>query len=77
MFLVKYSSGQYDYYESYDLFVTADEEKAKKYVEKFNNKLAKLKDTVLTDGCSNMFYTKWRYMILETNESYYYEIEVR
>jgi hypothetical protein len=44
MFIVKYCGGDYYDYYSYVIFVTADENKAIKYVTKFNTILKKWKE---------------------------------
>jgi len=44
MYLVTYSLGSYEDYHEHDIFVTKSEEKAQKYIEKFNRILEKWKD---------------------------------
>ncbi len=44
MFIIKRSEGSWDDYFEKDIFITTDEETAKKYCDKANNLLPKLKE---------------------------------
>ena len=80
MYLVQYSEGSYDtYYVTY-LFVTADEQVAKTYVDKFNKLLEKWQDYFeSTDDEGNYInINDMRYYdIMNINKCSYGKIEVR
>jgi hypothetical protein len=85
MYIVQYSVGDWESY-TVNVFVTADEEIAKAYVDKFRAKLKKWKDYY-----KEMFGLGWRHLegnvenkhynrfcqIMETNNAYYLKIELR
>jgi hypothetical protein len=85
MYIVQYSVGDWESY-TVNVFVTADEEIAKAYVEKFRSKLKKWKDYY-----EKMFGPGWRHLggdvenkhynrfcqIMETNNAYYLKIKLR
>lgn len=87
MYLVQYSVGDWDSY-TVNVFVTADEEIAKDYVEKFRAKLKKWKNYYEkifgVDGywiysesiLENKHYKRFC-QIMEINNAYYLKIELR
>ena len=83
MFLVYYTYGGFDDFTRISIFVTEDEELAKRYVEKFNRILKYWKDywnTIVNDDNwldnDEYDFRRW-YKITETNEAKYKKIEVR
>jgi hypothetical protein len=87
MYIVQYSVGDWESY-TVNVFITADEEVAKAYVEKFRTKLKKWKDYYkemfgadynffyLEDNVQNKHYNRFC-QIMETGNAYYLKIEVR
>jgi hypothetical protein len=83
MYLVYYSSGSYDTAYEWNVFVTADEQMARAYTEKFNHLLDKWKaycienilDT-MWDENSKYDWHKWN-RIMETSGCTYQMINVR
>jgi hypothetical protein len=85
MYIVQYSVGDWESY-TVNVFVTADEEIAKAYVDKFRAKLKKWKDYY-----KEMFGPGWRHLegnvenkhynrfcqVMETNNAYYLKIKLR
>ena len=83
MFLVYYTYGGYDTFTRITIFVTEDEELAKRYVEKFNRILKHWKDywnTIVNEDnwldSDEYDFHRW-YQITESNEAEYKKIEVR
>jgi hypothetical protein len=77
MFLIQYSSGQWEDYYTVNVFVTEDEELAKSYVNKFRAKLKKWKDYYNSkDSIRDKHYDRYC-QIMETNNAYYLKIEIR
>ena len=83
MFLVYYTYGGFDDFTRISIFVTEDEELAKRYVEKFNRILKYWKDywnTIVNEDNwldnDEYDFRRW-YKITETNEAQYKNIEVR
>lgn len=83
MYLVSYSTGSYDtYYQEY-VFVTADEQMAIAYTEKFNRILNNLKDYFKKNISDSMWddsnkYDWYRWTrIMETDRATYQMINVR
>jgi hypothetical protein len=87
MYIVQYSVGDWESY-TVNVFVTADEEVAKAYVEKFRSKLKKWKDYYkemfdaesnffcLEDYVQNKHYNRFC-QIMETGNAYYLKIKLR
>ena len=65
MYLVFYTQGRYEDYHVVDLFVTADEKKARAYADKFNRLLNRLKEWNF-DEDSVYYYSDSLYDKLDT-----------
>ena len=89
MFLVKYSSGNYDDYCVYTIFVTDNEKIAKKYTLKFNKILRKWKKYYsqleeekfkgfrwIKDEHQEQHFARWN-SLRNVNECFYEKIPVR
>lgn len=85
IYLCKYSSGSYDDYGEWDVFATFDKDKAQKWVDKFNTKLEKWKEYMISQRDPDDFGGDWPkfplrrkyWKIIETNEAFIEEIEIR
>jgi purine-nucleoside phosphorylase len=85
MYLVTYSQGVWDDYVKIDVFVTHDESKAQKYVDKFNTMLEKWKsyfsETVDMENAWLIAHadekTERAYQIWNVNRAYIDKIELR
>ena len=83
MYLVQYSTGDWADHLSHYVFVTEDEEKAKKFVAKFNDLVSKWSDYYNSLDLSNVPEEKnsnvWqrRRKFDDINNAFYTEIEVR
>ncbi|CAK0748783.1 conserved hypothetical protein [Gammaproteobacteria bacterium] len=83
-YLVSYSTGQYEDHYTVNVFVTNDENKAKKWIEKFNRILKSFIENNNpfdndSDELENIPYEKinrW-YYISEINNAFYNIIELR
>lgn len=84
-YLVSYSTGSYDDFRINNLFVTENEEYAKKYCEKFNRILNKWRPYFLevynnydweNDENNDSHYDKSE-VFIEINQCFYNEIEMR
>jgi hypothetical protein len=87
-YLAKYSRGSYDDYRTIDVFVTDDKELAQKWVNKFNTKLSHWKKhfskyshewsaQILDERFYDIINGERFDDIMETNEAFITEIEVR
>jgi hypothetical protein len=83
MILVYYTTGCYDDFTRITIFVTEDEELAKRYVEKFNRILKYWKDywyTIVNEDNwledDEYDFIRWN-QVTETNQAYFEKIEVR
>lgn len=85
IYIVSYSTGEYEDYIENNIFATFDEQKAIAYVKKFNS----LKDKWynyyskyngdyrwIKDEFVDKYFPRW-YMLHELNDCFYKEIEVR
>lgn len=78
MYLVEYSSGQYEDYRTYQIFVTDNEQVAIAYINKFNAILKKWQEYYLEYGKNpHNPYNGREYTIHEIHVAYKTEIEVR
>jgi hypothetical protein len=86
MYIVKFSSGSYDDYSIFCVFVTEKKSIATKYVTKFNKILKKWKNYYsqfenddrdwIKEEYVNQHFKRW-HALREINECYWEEIEVR
>jgi len=88
MYLVSYSTGSYEDFDTHDIFITYNKKVAIKYVKKFNSILKKWKDYYskyeepyasirwIKDEYVDIYFDRWM-SLRETNECFYNEIEVR
>ena len=88
IFAIYKTSGYMDDFHQYVYAVTFDEEKAKKYVEKYNIKLRKIKDEILKMFSDDEYgfrneglyeYPKnhhWYSNILNQNDCYYTKVKM-
>jgi hypothetical protein len=85
IYLVKYSTGQYEDYNEKIIFATFDKQKAIKYVSKFNqitNKWDKYYSKYngdyrwIKDEYVEKYFNRW-YMLHELNNCTYEEINIR
>lgn len=83
MYLVQYSTGDWVDHCAHEVFVTEDEEKAKKFVLKFNDLVSKWSDYYSSLDLSNVPEERnsivWerRRMFEDINNAFYTEIEIR
>jgi hypothetical protein len=85
MYLVQYSTGDWADHVSHYVFVTEDEEKAKKFVAKFNDLVSKWSDYYNSLDLSNATEEKKRNSNVwqrrrdfnDINNAFYTEIELR
>ena len=89
MYIVKYSTGEYEDYHEVCLFVTEKKINATKYVTKFNSILRRWKQYLskyehieygnykwIKEEYIEKWYSRWS-SIRQTNKCWYEEIEVR
>jgi radical SAM superfamily enzyme YgiQ (UPF0313 family) len=86
IYIVKYSSGSHDDFFVKEIFVTFNEELAKKYVDKFNFLFGKWKsyfyefedheEEWLKDEYINTMFERW-YKIRNINKCWFESIELR
>jgi len=82
MYLIEYSSGRYEDFRTYQIFVTENREFAENYCYKFNNLVRKWKE-ILRDITNNdtEFKDNWAfnrvYEVMEIHNCVFYEISVR
>ena len=85
IYIVKYSSDNYDDYTETEIFATFDKKKAEKYVKRFNKLLKKWKKYFFERFGSpcyeineNDYYIFYRYItITEINRCFLTEIKIR
>lgn len=80
IYVIYYSTGEYDYFYEIEIFATFDKNLALSYVEKFNrirNKwMSYYTDLNSSKGLNDNSQYRY-YQILDINPCYYKEIEVR
>lgn len=85
IFIVEYSTGDWDDYCVNSIFATSNEKTAIRYVNKFNDILEKWKnyyrrfqdkDGYLDDNISNEIGHRY-YQIIGINKAFYYKLELR
>jgi len=77
--LVSYSQGAWDDYCETPIFVTDNIDKANAYVEKFNNKLSKVKEYFKdfdSDDTDHPHWDRW-YLFRDINSAFVTKIEKR
>jgi hypothetical protein len=76
MFIVKYNYGEWDDFTRVTIFVTQDENFAKRYVDRFNSILQRLKDYYNSIEITEQLWERW-YAVNHFSPAYYHKIEIR
>lgn len=85
IYIVSYSTGEYEDYREHNIFATFDKKEAFKYVKRFNSLIDKWYNHYsqyngdyrwIKDEFADKYFPRW-YMLHELNDCFYKEIKVR